>query len=83
MVWFFVAILSLFISSLRFSISLLSEVSSLVWCVGSGVLMVGCCVLAMILPASVIDILLSYANLMTRCLLAKIGQATVPAAWSG
>lgn len=37
--------------------------------------MVGCCVLAMILRASVIDILLSYANLMTRCLLAKIGQA--------
>ena len=29
-VWFFVAILSLFISSLRFSISLLSEISSLV-----------------------------------------------------
>ena len=45
--------------------------------------MVGCCVLAMNLPASAIDILLSYAYLMTRCLLAKIGQAAVPAAWSG
>ena len=77
-VWIVATIMSLFISSLRFSILLLSEVYSLVWCVGSGVLLVGCCVLERNLPASVIEILL-----MTRCLLAKMGQTAVPAAWSG
>ena len=66
-----------------FVVTLWVFIYSLVWCVGSGVLLVGCCVLERNLPASVIDILFSYAYLMTRFLLAKMGQAAVPAAWSG
>ncbi len=67
---------------LRLSISCLIDTSSAVFWWPCGSLLVTDGGPEWSLPASVTDILISYANLMIFCLLAKMGHAAVPAAWS-
>lgn len=82
MPWLVAARRSSSIWALRSSISCLVGASSLVWCLGICCCAVGLGELLWSLPASVTDILFTYANFIISCLLAKMGHAAVPASWS-